>query len=129
METQERLMTALHAAAASCCRRYFYVVCVQLTEEKLGQSEKTMADFDQNFENLSARGDRARQWTEKIVRQTEVVLRPSAGSSKILHIILYYIMTLSLLKRPYLQPPEFLGKSQVKNGFRPNLAGSIVWGR
>lgn len=51
---------------------------VQLTEEKLGTSEKT--ELDAHFENLAERSDVTKQWTEKIVRDTEAVLTPNPGN-------------------------------------------------
>uniref|UniRef100_A0A1B6EXW9 Uncharacterized protein n=1 Tax=Cuerna arida TaxID=1464854 RepID=A0A1B6EXW9_9HEMI len=50
---------------------------VQLTEEKLGTSEKT--ELDAHFENLAERSDVTKQWTEKILRDTEAVLTPNPG--------------------------------------------------
>ncbi|XP_039906161.1 endophilin-B2-like isoform X5 [Simochromis diagramma] len=54
------------------------VVCAltpQFTEEKLGQAEKT--ELDAQFENLISRADCTKHWTEKIYRQTEVLLQPN----------------------------------------------------
>uniref|UniRef100_A0A3P8VT84 BAR domain-containing protein n=1 Tax=Cynoglossus semilaevis TaxID=244447 RepID=A0A3P8VT84_CYNSE len=55
------------------------IVCVlsayQFTEEKLGQAEKT--ELDANFENLIIRADCTKHWTEKLYRQTEVLLQPN----------------------------------------------------
>lgn len=48
---------------------------LQFTEEKLGQAEKT--ELDAHFENLLARADCTKNWTEKILRQTEVLLQPN----------------------------------------------------
>uniref|UniRef100_A0A672RDG0 Endophilin-B2 n=1 Tax=Sinocyclocheilus grahami TaxID=75366 RepID=A0A672RDG0_SINGR len=48
------------------------------TEEKLGQAEKT--ELDTHFENLLSRADCTKNWTEKIYRQTEVVLQPNPGA-------------------------------------------------
>lgn len=48
---------------------------LQFTEEKLGQAEKT--ELDAHLENLIARGDCTKNWTEKIFRQTEVLLQPN----------------------------------------------------
>lgn len=47
----------------------------QFTEEKFGQAEKT--ELDAHFENLLARADSTKNWTERILRQTEVLLQPS----------------------------------------------------
>ncbi|MGH0172289.1 UNVERIFIED_CONTAM: hypothetical protein FKN15_063022 [Acipenser sinensis] len=48
------------------------------TEEKLGQAEKT--ELDAHFENLLARADSTKNWTEKIFRQTEVLLQPNPSA-------------------------------------------------
>uniref|UniRef100_A0AAR2L7G1 SH3 domain-containing protein n=1 Tax=Pygocentrus nattereri TaxID=42514 RepID=A0AAR2L7G1_PYGNA len=48
------------------------------TEEKLGQAEKT--ELDAHLENLIARGDCTKNWTEKIFRQTEVLLQPNPSA-------------------------------------------------
>ncbi|XP_035292014.1 endophilin-B2a isoform X12 [Anguilla anguilla] len=53
----------------------FFTRAVQFTEEKLGQAEKT--ELDAHFENLLARADCTKNWTEKIFRQTEVLLQPN----------------------------------------------------
>ena len=47
----------------------------QFTEEKLGQAEKT--ELDAHFENLLQRADKTRDWTDKILKQTEAVLQPN----------------------------------------------------
>ncbi|XP_061529189.1 endophilin-B2-like isoform X2 [Phycodurus eques] len=48
---------------------------VQFTGEKLGQAEKT--ELDAHYENLMSRADCTKNWTEKICRQTEVLLQPN----------------------------------------------------
>ncbi|XP_041854695.1 endophilin-B2a isoform X3 [Melanotaenia boesemani] len=53
----------------------FFTRAVQFTEEKLGQAEKT--ELDAHFENLISRADCTKHWTEKILRQTEVLLQPN----------------------------------------------------
>ncbi|KAK2535421.1 Sh3glb2 [Columba guinea] len=50
----------------------------EFTEEKLGQAEKT--ELDAHFENLLARADCTKNWTEKILRQTEVLLQPNPSA-------------------------------------------------
>ncbi|XP_077162024.1 endophilin-B2 isoform X7 [Paroedura picta] len=57
----------------------FFTRAVQFTEEKLGQAEKT--ELDAHFENLLARADNTKNWTEKILRQTEVLLQPNPSLS------------------------------------------------
>ncbi|XP_030210131.1 endophilin-B2b isoform X3 [Gadus morhua] len=53
----------------------FFGRAVQFTEEKLGQAEKT--ELDTHLENLITRADNTKNWTEKIFRQTEVLLQPN----------------------------------------------------
>ncbi|XP_017297662.1 endophilin-B2-like isoform X3 [Kryptolebias marmoratus] len=53
----------------------FFTRAVQFTEEKLGQAEKT--ELDPHLDNLISRGDSTKNWTEKILRQTEVLLQPN----------------------------------------------------
>ncbi|XP_022609816.1 endophilin-B1 isoform X1 [Seriola dumerili] len=48
---------------------------VQFTEEKLGQAEKT--ELDAHLENLLVRAENTKQWTERIMKQTEVLLQPN----------------------------------------------------
>ena len=50
----------------------------QLTEEKLGTSEKT--ELDSHFETLAERADSTKKWTEKILGDTESVLIPNPGN-------------------------------------------------
>ncbi|XP_075691332.1 endophilin-B2 isoform X5 [Rhinoderma darwinii] len=56
----------------------FFTRAVQFTEEKLGQAEKT--ELDAHFENLLSRADITKNWTEKILRQTEVLLQPNPSA-------------------------------------------------
>uniref|UniRef100_A0AAY4DVZ2 Endophilin-B1 n=1 Tax=Denticeps clupeoides TaxID=299321 RepID=A0AAY4DVZ2_9TELE len=56
----------------------FFSRAVQFTQENLGQAEKT--ELDAHFENLLARADCTRNWTEKIFRQTEYLLQPNPSA-------------------------------------------------
>ncbi|KAM8872082.1 endophilin-B2b isoform X6 [Synchiropus splendidus] len=56
----------------------FFTRAVQFTEEKLGQAEKT--ELDPHLENLLMRADCTKNWTEKILRQTEVLLQPNPSA-------------------------------------------------
>uniref|UniRef100_A0A8D0H7P9 Endophilin-B2 n=1 Tax=Sphenodon punctatus TaxID=8508 RepID=A0A8D0H7P9_SPHPU len=56
----------------------FFTRAVQFTEEKFGQAEKT--ELDAHFENLLARADNTKNWTEKILHQTEVLLQPNPSA-------------------------------------------------
>ncbi|XP_032021252.1 endophilin-B2 isoform X5 [Hylobates moloch] len=75
----ESLMAISHAwivrlEARSC----FFSAPREFTEEKFGQAEKT--ELDAHFENLLARADSTKNWTEKILRQTEVLLQPNPSA-------------------------------------------------
>ncbi|KAM9465092.1 endophilin-B2a isoform 13-T13 [Salvelinus alpinus] len=59
----------------------FFTRAVQFTGEKFGQVEKT--ELDAHFENLLSRADSTKNWTEKIFRQTEVLLQPNPSSTLI----------------------------------------------
>ncbi|XP_045877961.1 endophilin-B2 isoform X9 [Meles meles] len=59
-------------ATMPCPRTYWF------TEEKFGQAERT--ELDAHFENLLARADSTKNWTEKILRQTEVLLQPNPSA-------------------------------------------------
>ncbi|XP_024294829.1 endophilin-B2 isoform X5 [Oncorhynchus tshawytscha] len=56
----------------------FFTRAVQFTGEKFGQVEKT--ELDAHFENLLSRADSTKNWTEKIFRQTEVLLQPNPSA-------------------------------------------------
>uniref|UniRef100_W5KY04 Endophilin-B1 n=1 Tax=Astyanax mexicanus TaxID=7994 RepID=W5KY04_ASTMX len=62
----------------ACDAGVFFSRAVQYTEEKLGQAEKT--ELDAHFESLLARADCTKNWTEKIYRQTEVLLQPNPSA-------------------------------------------------
>ncbi|XP_074122421.1 endophilin-B1 isoform X2 [Sminthopsis crassicaudata] len=51
---------------------------VQFTEEKLGQAEKT--ELDAHLENLLSKAECTKHWTEKIMKQTEVLLQPNPNA-------------------------------------------------
>ena len=57
-----------------------YLHYLQFTEEKLGQAEKT--DYDAPFEMLLDRAEKTKNWTEKIMKQTETVLTPNPSELK-----------------------------------------------
>uniref|UniRef100_W5KC12 Endophilin-B1 n=1 Tax=Astyanax mexicanus TaxID=7994 RepID=W5KC12_ASTMX len=48
---------------------------VQFTEEKLGQAERT--ELDAHLENLLGRAEATKHWTERVMKQTEVLLQPN----------------------------------------------------
>ncbi|XP_018573323.1 endophilin-B1 isoform X2 [Anoplophora glabripennis] len=91
---------------------------VQLTEEKLGTSEKT--ELDGHFENLWERAENTKSFTEKIVRNAEAVLIPNPGNR-----IEDYIYEKIEKKRPSrLSNLEYLGIEMVEagNAFGPGTA-------
>uniref|UniRef100_A0A8B9JTF4 Endophilin-B1 n=1 Tax=Astyanax mexicanus TaxID=7994 RepID=A0A8B9JTF4_ASTMX len=45
------------------------------TEEKLGQAERT--ELDAHLENLLGRAEATKHWTERVMKQTEVLLQPN----------------------------------------------------
>lgn len=91
---------------------------VQLTEEKLGTSEKT--ELDANFENLVERSDTTKVWTEKILRNTEAVLTPNPGNR-----VEDFLFDKIEKKRPNrLSNLEYLGLDMIEAGneFGPGTA-------
>ncbi|XP_073704453.1 endophilin-B1b isoform X2 [Garra rufa] len=48
---------------------------VQFTEERFGQAEKT--ELDAHLETLLSRAESTKHWTEKVMKQTEVLLQPN----------------------------------------------------
>uniref|UniRef100_A0A6I8SJ74 Endophilin-B1 n=1 Tax=Xenopus tropicalis TaxID=8364 RepID=A0A6I8SJ74_XENTR len=50
----------------------------QFTEEKFGQAEKT--ELDAHLENLLSKAECTKVWTEKIMKQTEVLLQPNPNA-------------------------------------------------
>lgn len=57
--------------------KIYHCVVFQLAEEKFGQAEKT--EYDEQFESLLQRADKTRDWSEKMIKQMEVVLQPNPG--------------------------------------------------
>ena len=47
----------------------------QFTEEKFGTAEKT--EYDAQFDNLMARAEKTKQWTEQIKKATEALIQPN----------------------------------------------------
>ncbi len=59
----------------------------QFTEEKFGQAEKT--ELDAHLDNLLTRAETTKHWTEKILKQTEVLLQPNP--SKIYSVLRWFV--------------------------------------
>ncbi|KAG9351074.1 hypothetical protein JZ751_024964 [Albula glossodonta] len=91
---------------------------VQFTEEKLGQAEKT--ELDAHLENLLARAECTKQWTEKIMKQTEVLLQPNPNVR--IEEFLYEKLEKKAPSR--LNNHEQLGQSMIDSGneFGPGTA-------
>ncbi|XP_029003126.1 endophilin-B1-like [Betta splendens] len=91
---------------------------VQFTEEKLGQAEKT--ELDAHLEQLLVRAENTKQWTEKIMKQTEVLLQPNPNAR--LEEFLYEKLEKKAPTR--LNSHELLGQSMIDSGneFGPGTA-------
>nr|XP_056701086.1 endophilin-B1 isoform X2 [Euleptes europaea] len=91
---------------------------VQFTEEKLGQAEKT--EFDAHLENLLSKAECTKHWTEKIMRQTEVLLQPNPNA----RIEEFVYEKLDRKAPSRMSNPELLGQFMVDSGseFGPGTA-------
>ncbi|KAJ8392602.1 hypothetical protein AAFF_G00074800 [Aldrovandia affinis] len=91
---------------------------VQFTEEKLGQAEKT--ELDAHLENLLTRAECTKQWTERIMKQTEVLLQPNPNVR--IEEFLYEKLEKKVPTR--LNNHEQLGQSMIDSGneFGPGTA-------
>ncbi|XP_068558477.1 endophilin-B1-like [Cebidichthys violaceus] len=83
---------------------------VQYTEESLGHAEKT--ELNPGLEELFARVDATRTWTDQIVSQTEVLLQPNSGAR--LEDRLYEHLDWSAPPRP--RAHEVLGDQMTQAG-------------
>lgn len=91
---------------------------VQFTEEKLGQAEKT--ELDAHLENLLMRAECTKQWTEKIMKQTEVLLQPNPN----VRIEEFLYEKLEKKAPTRMNNHELLGQSMIDSGneFGPGTA-------
>lgn len=91
---------------------------VQMTEEKLGTSEKT--ELDAHFENLAERADITKLWTEKILKNTEAVLTPNPGN----RVEDFLFEKIEKKKPNRLSNLEYLGQDMIDaaNDFGPGTA-------
>lgn len=69
----------------------------KFTEEKFGQAEKT--ELDAHLENLLIRAEATKHWTEKIMKQTEVLLQPNPSTTMLLLFFLFFSSSFFLLSR------------------------------
>lgn len=91
---------------------------VQFTEEKLGQAEKT--ELDAHLENLLTRAEMTKNWTEKILKQTEVLLQPNPN----VRIEEFVYGKLEKKAPPRMNNHEMLGQAMIDSGseFGPGTA-------
>ncbi|XP_055058427.2 endophilin-B1b isoform X1 [Misgurnus anguillicaudatus] len=91
---------------------------VQFTEEKLGQAERT--ELDAHLETLLTRAESTKHWTEKIMKQTEVVLQPNPNVR--MEDFLYEILDKKVPTRA--NNHELLGECMIDSGheFGPGTA-------
>ncbi|XP_064188341.1 endophilin-B1a isoform X2 [Anguilla rostrata] len=91
---------------------------VQFTEEKLGQAEKT--ELDAHLENLLGRAECTKHWTEKIMKQTEVLLQPNPN----VRIEEFLYEKLEKKAPTRMNNHELLGQSMIDSGneFGPGTA-------
>ncbi|XP_043575646.1 endophilin-B2-like [Chiloscyllium plagiosum] len=91
----------------------FFSRAVQFTEEKLGQAEKT--ELDAHFENLLGRADSTKNWTEKILRQTEVLLQPNPSKisrGRSFHLVLPWVCS---------------GNAHINKHSKSNVCCCVYW--
>uniref|UniRef100_A0A672KKZ6 Endophilin-B1 n=1 Tax=Sinocyclocheilus grahami TaxID=75366 RepID=A0A672KKZ6_SINGR len=91
---------------------------VQFTEEKFGQAEKT--ELDAHLETLLSRAESTKHWTEKIMKQTEVLLQPNPNVR--MEEFLYEMLDKKVPMRA--NNHELLGESMIDSGheFGPGTA-------
>ncbi|KAM8737429.1 endophilin-B1-like [Acanthopagrus schlegelii] len=83
---------------------------VQYTGESLGQADKT--ELDPGLEELLARADATKTWTDKIISETEVLLQPNPGAR--LEDRLYGSLDWAVPPRP--RANEALGDQMIQAG-------------
>uniref|UniRef100_A0A8C2LDV6 Endophilin-B1 n=1 Tax=Cricetulus griseus TaxID=10029 RepID=A0A8C2LDV6_CRIGR len=88
------------------------------TEEKLGQAEKT--ELDAHLENLLSKAECTKIWTEKIMKQTEVLLQPNPNA----RIEEFVYEKLDRKAPSRINNPELLGQYMIDAGteFGPGTA-------
>ncbi|XP_059504089.1 endophilin-B1-like isoform X2 [Stegostoma tigrinum] len=93
-------------------------IVFQFTEEKLGQAEKT--ELDAHLENLLSKAESTKLWTEKIMKQTEVLLQPNPNA----RIEEFVYEKLDRKAPPRLNNCEQLGQYMIEAGneFGPGTA-------
>ncbi|NXQ52274.1 SHLB1 protein, partial [Anthoscopus minutus] len=96
----------------------FNLTNLQFTEEKLGQAEKT--ELDAHLENLLSKAECTKLWTEKIMKQTEVLLQPNPNA----RIEEFVYEKLDRKAPSRMNNPELLGQYMIDAGneFGPGTA-------
>ncbi|XP_009863057.1 PREDICTED: endophilin-B1 [Apaloderma vittatum] len=91
---------------------------LRFTEEKLGQAEKT--ELDAHLENLLSKAECTKLWTEKIMKQTEVLLQPNPNA----RIEEFVYEKLDRKAPSRMNNPELLGQYMIDAGneFGPGTA-------
>uniref|UniRef100_A0A8B9SPQ5 Endophilin-B1 n=1 Tax=Anas platyrhynchos TaxID=8839 RepID=A0A8B9SPQ5_ANAPL len=91
---------------------------IEFTEEKLGQAEKT--ELDAHLENLLSKAECTKLWTEKIMKQTEVLLQPNPNA----RIEEFVYEKLDRKAPSRMNNPELLGQYMIDAGneFGPGTA-------
>ncbi|KAI1236701.1 hypothetical protein IHE44_0014954 [Lamprotornis superbus] len=91
---------------------------MKFTEEKLGQAEKT--ELDAHLENLLSKAECTKLWTEKIMKQTEVLLQPNPNA----RIEEFVYEKLDRKAPSRMNNPELLGQYMIDAGneFGPGTA-------
>ncbi|GAA6102353.1 endophilin-B1a [Tachysurus ichikawai] len=90
----------------------------EFTEEKFGQAEKT--ELDAHLENLLIRAECTKHWTEKILKQTEVLLQPNPN----VRIEEFFYEKLDKKVPTRMNNHEMLGQAMIESGneFGPGTA-------
>ncbi|XP_045147980.1 endophilin-B1 [Echinops telfairi] len=100
------------------CEPQDKVIIKKFTEEKLGQAEKT--ELDAHLENLLSKAECTKTWTEKIMKQTEVLLQPNPNA----RIEEFVYEKLDRKAPSRINNPELLGQYMIDAGteFGPGTA-------
>lgn len=83
---------------------------VQLTEEKIGNAEKT--EYDPHFLDLCRKAEQTQKWTEKVLKGVEGMLQPNPA----LRMEEFVMDKLEKKKKDRLTPAEELGGAMVDAG-------------
>ncbi|KAI3354767.1 hypothetical protein L3Q82_004593 [Scortum barcoo] len=119
-QLEEAVRDTMRCGGCTASRSSFIGACfgAQFTEEKFGQAEKT--ELDAHLENLLVRAETTKHWTEKIMKQTEVLLQPNPNVR--LEEFVYEKLEKKAPTR--MNNHELLGQSMIESGneFGPGTA-------